>query len=336
VNSKTVVPLLVVLALPACKKSDAPTDGTAASGTAQAAAAATATPLGNFEGEIDLLAKSSENPKPVPPLNLLVKAGKVRMDIPEGMSAGKQIGKGYLIASPSDKKVYIVSDAQKQVISLDLAALGDRMKQLNPAAAAAPSKPTTPPTITKTGKMETVAGRSCEDWNIVSGDGEHGVACVSTEGVSWLDLPSLGAHEDQAWMRQLFDGQHMPLRFVGYKKDGTEDGSLEVTKIEAKPVADAMFQLPPSYPVLDLDQMFKHLGMPNGFPTGMPPGAMPGMPTMPGMPSAVAVPPGMTLPPNIKLPPGVTLPPNMKLPPGMTEDMLKQLRARMGQQPAPQ
>ncbi len=329
-NPKIVAPFLVVLALPACKKSDAPTDGTAASAAAQAAATTPATPLGNFEGEIDVLAKSTENPKPIPPLNLLIKAGKVRMDIPEGMSAGQQMGKSYLIATPGDKKVYIVSDTQKQVVSLDVAALGDQFKHMNPAAAAAPSKPTTPPTITKTGKMETVAGRSCEDWNIVSSDGEHGIACVSTEGVSWLDLPSLGAHEDQAWMRQLFDGQHMPLKFVGYKKDGTEDGSLEVTKIEAKPVADALFQLPPSYPVLDLDQMFKHLGMPNGFPTAMPPGSMP------AMPSGIALPPGMTLPPNMKLPPGVTLPPNMKLPPGVTEDMLKQLRARMQQQPAPQ
>lgn len=326
-NSKIVAPLLVVLALPACKKNDAPTDGTAASATAQAAAAPV-TPLGNFEGEIDLLAKSTD-PKPVPPLNLLVKAGKIRMEIPEGMSAGQQIGKAYLIANPGDKKVYIVSDEKKQVISLDVAALGDRVKQWNPATAAAPSKPTKPPTITKTGKTETVAGRSCEDWNITSADGEHGVACVATEGVSWLDLPSLGAHEDQAWMRQVFDGQHMPLKFVGYKKDGTEDGSLEVTKIEAKPVADALFQLPPSYPVLDLEQMFKGFGMPNGFPTAMPPG-------MPGMPPGAALPPGMTLPPNIKLPPGMTLPPNMKLPPGVSEDMLKQLRARMQQQPAPQ
>jgi hypothetical protein len=76
-------------------------------------------------------------------------------------------------------------------------------------------------------------------------------------------------------MAELVDGNHFPLRFVGYHKDGTtEDSRVEVTKIDKKSLQDSQFQVPPGYNVMDLEKMFA--GMPGMPPGMMPPGMMPG------------------------------------------------------------
>jgi hypothetical protein len=313
VKSHILVPLAVCLLVPCCKKTDAPPDGTTATGNAAAAAPAFA--LGNFEGQVELLAKSSEEPKPIPPLTLSVKGGMFRMDLPEGMTKGRDLGnKGYMVINPKDKKVFIVSDEQKQAISFDLANLSERLKSFKPPTSpqAAPGAATgTPPKVVKTGTSDTVAGRSCENWDITSQNGEHARVCVASEGVSWLNLPSLNLSGEQAWMTELFDGQHVPLRFVGYKKDGTEDGRLEVEKIDPKPLADTLFQVPAGYRIMDMDQMMKAFG---GLPGGMPGMGAPGM----GAPG--------TMP---------ALPPNLKLPPGVAEEMAKRMREHMPPAQAP-
>ena len=80
---------------------------------------------------------------------------------------------------------------------------------------------------------------------------------------------------------ELLDGKHFPLRFIGYEKDGTtENGRVEVTKIDKKALGDDKFTYPPTYKVIDLSAMMQGLG---GIPHGMP-HAMPGIP--PGMPHA--------------------------------------------------
>jgi hypothetical protein len=90
-------------------------------------------------------------------------------------------------------------------------------------------------------------------------------------------LPLSGLSGEQAWMSDLLDGKHFPLRAITYDKDGnTETSRIEVTKIEKKTVPDDSFDVPPGYALVDLAQMIQGLA---GMASGMH--AMPRPPTPP-------------------------------------------------------
>jgi len=133
----------------------------------------------------------------------------------------------------------------------------------------------TPPKITKTGHTDTVAGYQCEDYDITSSDGKRARVCVSEAGASWLDVVSHAVPGNLFWAKGFLDGQKFPLRVIAFETDGAERDRIEVTKLEKKPLQDALFVAPPGYRVIDLEQMM------NGLMGGMPPGMMPGQ--MPGM-----------------------------------------------------
>ena len=290
-----------------------PAGGAASSSATPPPVAASLAFLESFEGEIDLAMTDKEKGDTTPtPLNVLVKTGKVRVDLPEKLTQGS--GFGYGILDTTAKKAALVSDPRKEVMVLDLNTSGEKLKGIggapagpaHPGATQAPEPPKT--TLTKTGKTDTVAGYKCEDWDVKS-DHREATVCVSEQGASWFQIPLTGIPTERLWMSELLDGKHFPLRLIGYDKTGnTESGRIEVTKIEKKPLAASQFEYPPAYRVIDLGQM---LGAMRGFAGAGGPGERPGSP--PGM---AGLPPGMTLPPGVKLPPGVTLPPGMGAKPG--------------------
>jgi hypothetical protein len=293
--------------------STGPAGGAASSSSTSPPVAASLAFLESFEGEIDLALTDKEKGETTPtPLDVLVKTGKVRLDLPEKLTASSGLGSGYGILDTASKKAALVSDARKEVMVIDLNTSGEKLKGVgtpppgHPGAAQAPEPPKT--TLTKTGKTDTVAGYKCENWDVTS-DHREATVCVSEQGASWFQIPLTGIPTERLWMAELLDGKHFPLRLIGYDKTGnTESGRIEVTKIEKKPLAASQFEYPPTYRVIDLGQM---LGAMRGFAGAGGPGERPGAP--PGM---AGLPPGMTLPPGVKLPPGVTLPPGMGAKPG--------------------
>jgi hypothetical protein len=301
-RSRSIAPALVALAIASggCSKLKSLEGGGAGGENAEGGAASTtadglALPDG-FQGEIDVTAKDEkptekDTGQPVN-LALLVKSGKIRVDIPEQLA--KQSGapmaenaKGYGVFDSAVKKIYVVLDSSKQVIVVDLNKVGEQFKGMTPPShpdhgGAAPKQPTeAPPKVTKTGKNETIAGYKCEDWDVAT-DHREATICVAEQGFSWLSLPMgalNGVPTEHLWMAELLDGKHFPLRFVGYDKDGTtETARVEVTKLDAKTLPDADFTYPPNYAVIDLEQMLKGFGAMGGAGGGMPGGGMPGMP----------------------------------------------------------
>lgn len=289
-----------LLAAGGCKKEPAATSSDADSGAPSAAATAPAEQilalLGQFEGEIDLsMTTHKDRAAPVEPIamNLLIKSGKVRADVPEKIGGSTGLGPGaYFILDAAAKKLEIVSEAQKHVFVIDFNTSGDKLKALG-GAHHGPAHEEPKTSVTKTGKTETVAGRKCEDWDVVS-DHREGTACVAEEDVSWFQIPVSGLPSKHAWAAELLDGKHLPLRFIGYAKDGsTEENRAEVTKIDKKSLPAAEFEYPPDYVVSDFAQLFAGLaGMRGGMPPGMP-GSMP-----PGMPTGLGIPPGIVPPPR--------------------------------------
>jgi hypothetical protein len=204
------------------------------------------------------------------------------------MAHRRPVDPNYGIYDTAAKKVTIVTDARKQAMVIDFnngKPLGGMPGGPAPAGSAAPSKPQTK--ITKTGKYETIAGFRCEDWEMTS-DHKEGMLCVAEQGVSWLSLPTSIFPSEHAYMAELADGKHLPLKMIGYEKDGTtEQIHIEATKIEKKAIDDAQFQVPAGYNVMDLEKMFAGMGGLGGM-GGMPPGMTPGM-----MPSGYpGIPPG--------------------------------------------
>jgi hypothetical protein len=283
---------VVLLVLPGCDKMKtavglASGDGGASPSAAGAtpASAASLAFLESFEGEIDLSMTDKEKGMSLPTaLAVLVKNGKVRFDLPEKLSSGTPLGSGYALLDTTAKKAALVSDPRKEVMVIDLNTSGEKLKALG-SAPARPGAPTSPPapktSLTKTGKMDTVAGYQCENWD-VSDDHREATVCVAQEGASWFQIPLTGIPTERLWMAELMDGKHFPLRLVGYDKTGTtESGRIEVTKIDKKPLPANEFEYPPTYRVIDLGQMLGATQTMMGNQPGMSPRMPPGMPGMP-------------------------------------------------------
>jgi hypothetical protein len=276
----------LALATSACKKSN---PGGADGGTASAGDLPGLSPLsflGGFEGQIDLFAKENKPGATPTPISVFVKTGKMRFDVPEKLAGGAAgaslLGpKAYVIFDSSAKKLYIVSDAQKQVFVIDLNKSGEQFKGFgggapHPGGGGSSAPPKNPTKVTKTGKFDTVAGYKCENWDIAS-DHREGTACVADEGASWFSIPMTGIPTEHLWMAELLDGKHFPLRFIGYAHDGTtEENRVEVTKVEKKTLPATEFEYPPAYRVVDLAQMMAGLGvLPHGAPMPPRPGPHP-------------------------------------------------------------
>jgi Domain of unknown function (DUF4412) len=243
---------------------------------ANAPAAAALALLAGFEGEIDLSAKGKTQANPIA-LNLLVKNEIVRVDFPPDLLDSKEAkgftggGKVYALLKAAEKKLTVVLDAKREAIVINLDEMGDKMKAFSPPGGRpgqdTPSTP--PPKVTKTGKMETVAGYPCEDWDIVNADKSKLRTCVADQGASFFHLPITGIPTENLWALELMDGKHFPLRGIATEKDGTESGRVEVTKIDKRALDAAQFEVPAGYKQVTIDEMMQGLG------GGMPPGDIP-------------------------------------------------------------
>ena len=285
---------LLVVSLDGCGKKES--TGAGAGQSASAPSAATAGGLGlaflnGFEGEIGVLFRdASKGAKAAAPLALMIKDNKLRMDLPPDMAGSSGMGsKGYAVLNTPEKKLYAVLEDKKQVVLFDLDKAGEQLKTFTSGAEPGPRdprerqpSPSRPaPKVTKTGQKDTVAGYACEIWDVVPDTGEKMSACVANEGASWFKLPLGGLPTEHAWALELLDGKHFPLRGIAYDKAGAEKVRVEVTKIDKKPLATTLFDIPQGYKVVDLQQMFAAMGAMGGspmmgkMPAGLPPGMMP-------------------------------------------------------------
>ncbi|MCL2449156.1 MAG: DUF4412 domain-containing protein [Polyangiaceae bacterium] len=234
--------------------------------------------LNGFEGQIDAVVKESKAGVQAQPISLLVKGDKFRLDVPEQLArrTGSAVAApSYVLVDSSAKKLYMVLDAQKQVMFFDMNQAPEMLKGFdNPGGAQHPGGggsgdggPGGHRKVTKTGHTETIAGAQCETWDIIS-DHREATVCAANEGASWFSFP-LGAAPppELAWAADLLDGKHFPLRVITYDKDGaTETMRVDVTHIEKKSLAGDELELPASYAMVDLAKMMQGIaGMASGM-----------------------------------------------------------------------
>ena len=245
--------------------------------------------LNGFEGEIGVMVKGKGMKADNKPLNLTldVKSDKLRVDLPAGVEGAEQFGKVYAIFDSPAKKLFIVLDDKKEVVVIDLNKSGEELKGMKPGGAhhGSPGTPPTPPKITKTGKTDKVAGLTCEIWSIENQDvnaKEKGKVevCIAEQGASWFHIPMTGVPAEYSFMSEMMDGKHFPLRMVMFDAANAEEGRVEVTRIDKKPLDASVFIPPPTYQQMDMGQAIGAM-MGGGMGGGM--GGRPGMPPSMGI-----------------------------------------------------
>jgi hypothetical protein len=298
------VAVIVLLAwsLFACKKKPDPAELAGAPPSASSAAAPAAAPGGSgaakfagFEGRLQVAVKGRLGGGADKPLDLalgiLVKNGKLRADVPPGVAPG-DAGPVYLIIEAEAKRVYAVMETKKQAMLFDLEKLAPQLEAMAKGvtrgaggAGGTGGKPMS--SATKTGKNETVAGYTCEIWQVTH-ESKKMELCVMTDEQAWLKLPEAALPPQLGWAKELTDGRHIPLRYVAVDADGKEAGRVEITSVEKKTLPASDFEVPKGFVIVSFDQMMSGLG-------GLMGGAG-GLPGMKGLPPGLKLPPGMALP----------------------------------------
>jgi len=240
-------------------------------GTDNDAAASTLSNLfGNdFEGEITMAMTSKKSgTKKTGPTQMVfgIKKPKYRLDSTASATDDPLNGGTLLIDLPT-KKGYLLTHSKKMAMVLDFEKMkdmkrGQTIPGLPPAPKGAPTGiPEKAPTVEKTGKKDTVAGYSCEIWNVTS-EGKKSELCAA-EGITWIDLGDLGvASPEVALAAVASEANRFPLRVITFDAKGAEELRMEATKVDKKKLDDARFNVPPDYKVVDMSALMNMPGLP--------------------------------------------------------------------------
>ena len=177
-------------------------------------------------------------------IEYMAHGGKVRMNIKS------QMGPVGIIGVPAEKKIYVLLDPQSMYMEMSTDAAADRV------AGATANMPD--PKITRTGKKETIAGHECEHVTIEARQQTTDVCMARGLGPFMNAMSAMGAMmggrggaAQPAWQRSLAADGGFPLKVTNH--DGVVQ--LEVTKIEQKRLADALFTVPGNYTKMDMSKM---------------------------------------------------------------------------------
>jgi hypothetical protein len=228
----------------------------------------------DFEGEITMNAttKGGKGPKT---LIVGIKKPKVRVDAPNGVPTDNAMIKdgATMLIDPPQKKGWILVPQKKQALLIDF----EKMKNAPGASKVFGTTKTKgpgvgasgqPPKIEKTGRKDTVAGYTCEIWNVTETNGRRAELCAA-EGITWTDLTDLGMDSPELTLAAVTsEANRFPLRLIAYDQKGTEETRLEATKIDKKALDETRMTVPPDYQVIDLATMLSGAG-------GLPPGFQP-------------------------------------------------------------
>ena len=189
---------------------------------------------GQFEGTITMHVSSTSGGSD---MDYSVKGSRVRMDIATATMAM------YILAD--NGKATMVMPAQKMYLEQSIPAM------------APDAKATSKVTVKATGRMETIAGYKCEHYTITDPKEGGYDACLSKElGTFMAPMNPMsgrgaGASDASSDVLAHLGGNAFPLKV---RKVGGAT-TLEVTKIEKKPLSESLFAIPSGFTKLDVGTM---------------------------------------------------------------------------------
>jgi hypothetical protein len=196
----------------------------------------------SFEGTVTMNITSDNGT--VRPISYMLKGGKLRFD-PQGAGAAGQMS---VIIDPASQHMMVIMPSRKMYMETDF---GGAM------AAAQQQVAGKNPSITRTGRMDTVAGYKCEHVMVTDDDGTSVDTCVSSE-LGGFRMPTasnpMAPQHEAGWVTQMGSGS-FPLKV---QKGGKT--VMEVTSIEKKSLDATLFAAPEGF------QSFSMPGMPRKPP----------------------------------------------------------------------
>jgi hypothetical protein len=241
----------------ASSASSAPSAAAVAAAAEAPAQPALAPSLSKLEGEVTVDVRvRGEDPKT---LTFLIRERMLRLDLPADLAQSAGAGKVYQLVNVPEAKAITVLEAEKLAIEADLASLSKGLGGLTPPVGKGGKAQALERKAEKTGKHDTVAGHRCEEWSIVSGDGDRATMCLAEAEAAWLSLPKSSLAPDQKWAEQLLDGRRFPLRIVAFNDKGGVEARFEVREIRQKPLSAELFEVPAGFERRSMAEMMKGL-----------------------------------------------------------------------------
>jgi hypothetical protein len=186
-----------------------------------------------FEGALTMRVSSKgANGPQSQEVEYLVRGGKVRV------SMGGPAGAMSLLSVPQEQKVYVLMAAQNAYLEMPVSDASSSVAAKSPADA----------TITRTGRMDTVAGYACEHVTVASAAQTVDICLAKGLGGYVNPLASMQRSREPAWQRMLTADGGFPLKVT------MQDGSipLEVVKVEKKRLAADLFSVPLTYSKMEM------------------------------------------------------------------------------------
>jgi hypothetical protein len=160
-------------------------------------------------------------------MSFMLKGGKMRFD-----AGGGQVS---VIVDPATQHMTVIVNAQKMYMERDFSGAAVAMPKMDSTKA---------PTITKTGKFETIAGYKCEHIMLTDSDGRSVDACMSSE-LGGFRMPEasnpLAPQQEAGWLTAL-GGRTFPLKVTKAGKT-----IMQVTAVQQKPLDASLFAPPEGY-----------------------------------------------------------------------------------------
>ncbi|MEO7109221.1 MAG: DUF4412 domain-containing protein [Polyangiaceae bacterium] len=226
---------LSAVAVVACSKAPETTSNAAASASITHAVvpapSVAVAPPSPFEGEILVSVTSGATQKLPAAITYDIKGNKLKYSSASNLRA---------IDDQTAQHAYTIDDTKKSYEDIDTSKPMPNTK--------APADPT----VQKLGKSEMIAGISCDDWTIDTGDTKVDVCAASNTAFFDLDRDTkLGVLEPQ-WATALTKAKAFPLRAVVHDKSGKEQYRLLATKVDRKKIDDTTFTVPTTFAKTDL------------------------------------------------------------------------------------
>ena len=191
-----------------------------------------------FEGALTMRVSSKgANGPQSQEMEYLVRGGKVRV------SMGGPAGAMSLLSVPQEQKMYVLIAAQNAYMEMPI---GDAASSV--AASSVAAKSPADAKITRTGRMETVAGYACEHVTVASAGQTVDICMAKGLGGYVNPLASMQRSSEPAWQRMLTADGGFPLKVT------MQDGSIpiEVVKVEKKKLASDLFSVPLTYMKMEM------------------------------------------------------------------------------------
>lgn len=192
----------------------------------------------NFEGVIyyEIPEMSNQGMGEMP---YMIKEDKVRMEFGKGSQGGA------LIYMPEENKMAFILEAMKGYMTLDV----EESESFE-------SEEEENTDMSQTGDTKTIAGRSCEVWQVISQDNSFLLCVAKGFGNFMMPKNPMARSNTPQWAKEAMEGGFMPLEVVEVTGN-TTSLKMRATKIEEKSLSDSLFEIPEGYQ--DMSQMMKQM-----------------------------------------------------------------------------